>query len=250
MSLLSNLATDNSIADEKDVIGGGSRVLESDVYGFTVQHAYVSKSDGGAIALNVLLKNDQGQQLRQQFWMTSALAKGGKNFYEKDGQKNYLPGFIMANSLALLTTGKEISQLETEQKVIPLYNKDAKAEVPTKVEMLMDLVGKEILAAVIKQTVDKTKKNATTGAYEATGETREENEVEKFFRARDRMTTAEIRAQAETAVFVDTWIENWKGKTKNKAKGAGAANTGSAGLPGKAAGAASGTAKPTTSLFA
>lgn len=247
MNLLANLSTDQSIAEEKDVIGGGSRVLESDVYPFTVQHAYISKSDGGAVALNVLLKNDQNQQVRQQFWMTSSTAKGGKNFYEKDGQKNYLPGFVMANSLCLLTAGKEISQLETEEKVIPLYNKDAKTEVPTKVQMLMDIVGKEILAAVIKQTVDKTKKNTATGAYEPTGETRDENEVEKFFRARDRMTTAEIRAQAETAVFIDTWISTWKGKTKEKAKGTAAA--GAAGLPG-AKTAAPASTKPNTSLFA
>jgi hypothetical protein len=93
--------------------------------------------------------------------------------------------------------------------------------------------------------VDKTKKN-DAGVYEATGETRDENEIDKLFRAKDRMTTAEIRAQADTAGFIDTWDAKFSGIVKMKAKGAG----GTAGAP-KAAGAAPAAAKkPTTSLFA
>ena len=246
MNMLATLATDDSIATEKDSVGG-SRILESGLYGFKVVFAYVTKSAGGAIGLVLNLKNEQGQEIRSTQWMTSGTAKGCKNFYEKDGEKHYLPGFIMANSLCLLTVGKEINQLETEQKVIPVYNSEAKSEVPTKVDMLTDLLGQEILAGVIKQTVDKSVKDATTGTYVPTGDTREENEVDKLFRASDKMTTAEIRAQAEVATFVNTWKAKWEGVTRNKAKGAGAA--GKPGLPG-AAGAKAGAAKPAVSLFA
>jgi len=246
MSLLASLASDESIANEKDNLGG-SRILESGLVNMTIKLAYLTKSDGGALALNVVGKVEN-QDVRQQFWMTSGTAKGCKNYYEdKDKNKQYLPGFIMANSLCLLTLGKEISQIETESKVIPLYNSAAKAEVPTKVEMLTDLIGQEIIAGVIKQTVDKTTKNVATGEYEPTGETREENEIEKFFRARDRMTTAEIRAKAETAVFADTWAAKWTGVVKNKAKGAAAKGT--AGLPGQKAGAPAASNKPANSLF-
>lgn len=243
MSLLSNLSSDSSIADEKDILGD-SRVLNSGLYKVKVVHAYVTKSDGGAVGLVLNLKTDAGQDLRSTQWMTSGTAKGAKNFYEKDGEKHYLPGFIMANALCLLTVGKEISQLETETKVIPVYNSEAKGEIPTKVEMLTDLLGQEVLAGVIKQTVDKTKKNPITGVFEATGETREENEIDKLFRARDRMTTAEIRAKAETAAFADTWVAKWEGKDRNKSKGASASGT--PGLPKPAAAASS---KPTASLF-
>lgn len=246
MSLLSGLTTDDSIANEKDSVGG-NRVLDTGIYKLKVNWAYIGKSDGGALALHASFKTEAGQDVRQSFWMTSGKEKGCKNFYEKDGQKHYLPGFIMANALCLLAVGKEISQLETEQKVIPLYNSVAKAEVPTKVDMLTDLIGQEVLAAVMKQKVDKTKKNDATGQYEPTGETREENEIDKFFRARDRMTTAEIRAQAETATFIDTWAEKFKGQVRDKSKGTAAA--GSTGMPGSKPAAAGTTAKPTASLF-
>ena len=247
MNMLATLTTDTSIADEKDVIGGGSKVLESGIHKLTVQHAYLTKASSEAIGMVLSLKTDDGQELRQTFWMTSGKAKGCKNYYEdKNGDKHYLPGFILANSLCLLTLGKEISHLETETKVIPLYNYEAKSEIPTKVDIIVDLIGKEILAAVIKQTVDKTKKNDAAGAYEPTGETREENDIEKFFRERDRMTTAEIRAQAETASFIDTWAEKWTGKTKDKTSGA----SGTAGKSGLPTAAAATSTKPKTSLFA
>lgn len=244
MSLLKNLASDASIKTETDSLGGSSP-MESGLYKFTVVTAHITTTGSGALGLVLNLKSEAGKDLRQTLWMTSGTAKGGKNYYEKDGEKHYLPGYLHANSLALLTTGKEISELDTETKVINLYSSEAKAEVPTKVEMVMELLGKEILAGVIKQTVDKTKKN-DAGVYEATGETRDENDIDKFFRARDRMTTAEIRAQAEVAAFADAWEAKWTGKTKDRSKGA--AN-GTAGAP-KAGAAAAGTKKPTTSLFA
>ena len=252
MSMFANLATDNTIANEKDSVGGGSKILESGIYNCTVAMAHATQSAGGAMGLVLTLKTDAGQEVKQTLWMTSGTAKGCKNFYEgKDGQKQYLPGFIAANSLCLLAAGKEIAQMDTETKVINLYSSEAKAEVPTKVEVLMDLLGKEIIAGIVKQVVDKTKKN-DAGIYEPTGETREENEIDKFFRARDKMTTAEIRAQAEKAVFIDTWAAKFTGVTREKAKGAGAA-AGTAGVPKVAGGvmaAAAGAKKPTTSLFA
>lgn len=246
MSLLKNLTTDDSIANETDRVGGGG-VLATGPYPSTIKLAFITTAASGAIALNLHLETSEGRELRSQQWMTSGKAKGCKNYYEKDGVKNYLPGFLLAESLALLTVGKSISELDTEEKVVNLYSSDAKAEVPTKVQMVMDLLNKDVIAGVIKQTVDKNKKNDATGEYEPTGETRDENEIDKFFRAKDKMTTAEIRAQAEKAVFIDTWTaKNGPDYVRNKAKGAAA---GTAGAP-KAGAAATGTKKPTTSLFA
>ena len=245
MSLLASLSTDASIADEKDSVGS-TGALDSGLYKAKVALAYITKSAGGAMGLVLNLKTDANREIRQTLWMTSGTAKGGKNYYEdKNGDKQYLPGFLHANSLALLTVGKEIAALDTETKVVNVYSAEAKSEVPTKVEMLMDLIGQEVIVGLIKQTVDKTKKN-DAGMYEPTGETRDENEIDKLFRAKDRMTTAEIRAQADTASFIDTWETKFTGIVKNKAKGV----AGTAGAP-KAAGAPAAVAKkPSTSLFA
>lgn len=245
MSILKNLTSDTTIHAEKDTVGGNGGPLESGLYNMTVSMAHINQASSGALGLVLSLKTPDNKEVRQTLWMSSGTAKGSKNYYEKDGEKHYLPGYIQASALCLLTAGKEVSDMDTETKVIKLYSPEAKAEVPTKVEALTDLIGKEIIVGLIKQTVDKTKKNENTGAYEATGETRDENEVDKFFRAKDRMTTAEIRAQAEEASFINVWEAKHAGKTRVKAKGA----SGTAGAP-KAAAAAPGIKKPSTSLFA
>lgn len=244
MSLLSGLTTSNDIAAEKDSVGGGV-VLDSNVYNFTIKLAYLQKAASDALALVVHLTTEDNKDVRQQFWMTSGKEKGCKNYFvDKKGEKQYLPGFNMANSLCLLTVGKEISQMETETKVVNLYSSEAKAEVPTNVEMLTELLGKQVLGGLIKQVVDKTAKDAA-GNYQPTGETREENELDKLFRERDGKTTAEILAQAPEAVFIETWKKKWVGQVKDKST----KTAGTAGAPKAAGAAATGTAKPQNSLF-
>lgn len=243
MSLLKNLKTDDNIQSERDSLGGSS-ILESGLQTLTINLAFLTKSDGGALALNIRATTEDNKEVRQQFWVTSGDAKGNKNYYtNKNGEKQYLPGFTMANSLTLLTVGKEISELDTETRVISLWSSAAKAEVPTKVDMLVDLLKTQVIAGILKQTVDKTVKNQTSGQYEPTGETKDENEVDKFFRAKDKMTTGEIRSQATEASFIHAWEKKWAGVTKQKSKGASAGATSGAPKP------AGQSTKPSTSLF-
>lgn len=240
MNMLSKLTTDAAIDTEKDSIGGGGTV-ESGVYKLKINTAYLKTSDGGALALVVDATTSDGREIRQTLWMTSGTAKGGNNYYvDKSGNKQYLPGFNMANSLALLTCGKEISQLDTEKKVVNIWSSELKTDVPTTVDMLMDLVNKEVIAGIIKQTVDKTTKD-NAGNYVPTGETRDENEIDKLFRASDSLTTAEIRGQVTEPTFINTWSTKWSGKTRVKVSKT-PPGTGAKPTPGA-------TQKPTTSLF-
>lgn len=216
MSLLKNLETKTNVEGEKDVLGGGG-VLDTNVYPMKVKVAYFTVSSGGAVAIN--LQGDvDGKEVRQQFWVVSGNDKGNKNTYTKDGKEYYLPGFLTANSLALLTVGKELSQMDVEKKVIKLYDYDAKEERPTEVDVLVELTGQMIQAGIQKQTVDKTEKG-DDDKYHPTGETREINEVVKFFRYDDGLTVPEIEKGVTEAKFKDDWVAKWAGKVINKAKG-------------------------------
>lgn len=244
MSLLKNLETKAGVEGEKDVLGGGG-ALDSGLYDFTIKVAYVTTSSGGALALNTIFDYN-GKEVRQQFWMTSGNDKGNKNTYTKDGKEFYLPGFITANSLALLTVGKEISQLDLEEKTIKLYDFEAKGEVPTKVQVFTELTGQTVTAGVQKQTVDKNIDSGQVDGngrkiYVPSGETRDINEVVKFFRVDDGLTVPEIEAQVTEAKFKNDWDAKYTGKTINKAKGS---------KDGVTAGSPSAGAKPTKSLFA
>lgn len=75
-----------------------------------------------------------------------------------------------------------------------------------------------IQAGIQKQTVDKNEKG-DDGKYYPTGETREINEVVKFFRYDDGLTVPEIEKGVTEAKFKDEWVAKWAGKVINKAKG-------------------------------
>lgn len=217
MTVLAGLAVDSAVEMETDVLGGGMvRITESGVYNMTVELAYFKQSKGGAKAMEVHFKTDQGAQLRQTFWMTSGTAKGGNNFYvTQDGTKKYLPGFNSARALSLLTVGKEIDQLAVEEKVAKLWDYETKSEKPTPIQTFTDLIGQEVKAGVLKKIVDKTMSDGA-GNYVPSGETREEFEVDKFFRTRDDMTVNEIIAKAETATFMASWAEKNNGRVVDR----------------------------------
>jgi len=217
--MFDNLDTDTTIQEETDRLGGSS-ALDSDLYDLNIKAAFLTFSTGEAMCLNVHFETATKQELRQKFWMTSAKSKGCKNYYtDAKGTKQYLPGFNQANALCLLTVGKEVGPLVKtglEDQVIPLYNFAIKKEEPTKVQMLTALLGKSITAGVVNQIVDKTAKDPDTGEYLPTGETRHENEVDKFFRQRDGLTVPEIKARLKEPAFRDKWVAKWKGEVKDK----------------------------------
>lgn len=237
-----NLGTDG-LEQARDSLGGGG-AIDSDSYTGTIKLAYAGASSGGARFLTVHIDLN-GREYRETLYVTN---KQGQNFYEKGGKKIPLPGFTVANDLALLATGYPLSGQNIEEKIASLYNFEERKEIPTKVQAVTSMMGKEITVGVLKSIVDKTKKNEQTGAYDPTGETREENNIDKVFHAESKKTVSEFTGGAENAEFHDKWVEKNKGQVRNKATGV----TGKTGLPGQAAAApaAAGGGKPAgKSLF-
>lgn len=247
---LNNLKASNDVKTQGDSLGVGKFIFDSNIYNFTVIQAYLEIAKSGAAGLAVKLKDqDSGKELSETFWMTSGTEKGCKTYYEKDGEKFELAGFAMARHLAMLTVGKDISDLVPEDKLIKLYSYEAKGEVPTTVKMYTELLGKEITAGILKKVVDVNKLNDSTKKYEATGETKEVNEIDKLFRAADQFTVTELRAKAPAPTFIDTWRNQWAGKTKTVAKGVKAGNSGVAGFPSTAAANQGAAPAPAKSIF-
>lgn len=247
MSLLSRLKTDDTIANETDSLGGGGGAKESGAYLATINKAFLDTSAGGAVSLEIHATMEDGSPFKTTLWLTSSTAKGGNNYYlDKSGNKKYLPGFLHANAIAQLLAGKDISDLDPETKTVSLWSFEASAEVPTKVEMLMELLGKQIYLGLIKQTVNKNVKDAT-GKYVPTAETRDENELDKVFHGESKMTLTEIKASATEPAFFDAWVAKNAGKTRNRVKPAGA--TGAAPSTARTGGATTASKPATSSLF-
>ena len=108
MSLLNAAKIDDTITTETDSVGGGG-VWETALYPVEITMAYLEKKASGAVFMNIIVKNDAGQEYKEGLCLASGDAKGNKNFYETaNGEKKYLPGFNHANSLSLLTVGKTL----------------------------------------------------------------------------------------------------------------------------------------------
>lgn len=238
-----NTAPAGPIQEERDSLGG-SRILDSDAYDFTIEMAYVTIAKTEATGVVFHLKDEKtGAELRSTQWITSGKEKGGKNTYtDSKGNVHYLAGWNITNAITKMTIGKELHEVEPEKKQVKLWNSELKKEVPTEVEVLVDLIGKPITLGILRTLENKTEQNQVTKKWDIVPGEKENNEVDKVFRTEDRLTVAEDKAQVTESAFYDAWVAKNKGNVRNKMKPV-PAGAGSAGLPKGAGGA------PTKSLF-
>lgn len=259
MSLFGNLKEKTQNVEEtRDSLGGGFSAKETDIYTGVLKVAYVDKADSGADYMQIIIedtKNSDGVpagEYREQAYFTSGKDKGNKPTYEKNGKEYYLPGFTVVNDLLLMTTGAEIFEANFEEKVVKVYDFDAKAEVPKSVMVAIDAIGQPVTFALQKATEIKQKKEGNT--YVDTDETRDVNSIEKIFHNELLVTVVEAReaekkgveVTRELAVFHDAWLDKNKGVTYDKTKGKG---NGKGGVPPKPGASAGSTPAAGKSLF-
>ena len=188
---------------------GGSYTKDTGLYPCTVDMAYLGKSRGGAMSLNLHLKLASDKSvIRQTLWVTSGDAKGNKNFYtNKDGKKFLLPGMVLADQIAAITTGKPMGELSAEEKTIKLWDYDAGAEKPTEVPVVTEMLGQPILIALMKHRENK-RVNDGSGNYIPTADERIFNEIDKVFYP-DGFSVTEKEANAAEAKFHKQWAEKY-----------------------------------------
>lgn len=211
----------------QDTLGGFSPI-ESGVYGATIKIAFAGQSKGGAHNVTFHLDVD-GREHRETIYVTN---KQGENFYlnKRDNTKKMpLPGFTMANNLALLATGFDLGNLAVEERVIKLWDKDAAGEINTKVNAFVDLTGKKIKVGIMQQIVDKNVDDGN-GNYVPSGETRNESVLDAVFHAETDKTVNEVKGQMPAE-----FLAKWEAKNKGQIKDRSTKVEGKAGRPGAGA---------------
>lgn len=184
---------------------GGSYTKDTGLYPCVVDMAYLGKSRGGAMSLNLHLKLATDKSvIRQTLWVTSGDAKGNKNFYvNQSGKKFLLPGMVLADQIARITTGKPMAELSAEEKTIKLWDRDAQAEKPTEVPVVSEMLGQPLLVG-LKKHRENRRVNDGSGNYIPTADERIFNEIDKVFH-KDGYTVTERDANAEEAKFHKQW---------------------------------------------
>ena len=234
--MFGNISTDGLEA-ATDSLGGSFDAIPTGVYTGTIELAYAGKSAGGASNVTVHFKTD-GKEVRETIYFTN---KKGENFYadKQDASKKHpLPGFSTINDLCLLTTGEALAEQETEEKIVKLYDFTERKELPKPVQCITALHGQEISLAILREVVDKEKKD-DSGKYQPTGETRTQNTIDKVFNSETGRTVNEYLQEVATPEFRDAWAaKNTKDRIKTKGVASGAGQTGT-GRPGGGGGEAS-----------
>lgn len=244
---MSNIFAGKKSAEDKvedDFIGGGG-ALDTDIYKAKIKTVYIAKAQSSdAQSVNLLL-DVNGKEVRQQIWVSN---RNGDVTYKdkKTGDMKNLPGFNQVNSLCMLVCSKEMGEMRMEELTVKLYDFDAKKELPQVVQCFSELHGETIQIALQRQTVDKTKLDENTGKYEPTGETRDQNEIIKFFPENKLITISDVaefvrglggnfdevleageigkaiaNMDEANSTYAETWLSKNKGQTYNKATGKG-----------------------------
>lgn len=242
---MSNVFAGKKIAKDnidEDYVGSGG-VFDSDIYEAKIKVAYIGKAQASEARNVTLLLDIGGRELRSQTWVST---KTGDVTYtdKKTKEVKNLPGYNQMNSIALLVAGKNLGDLVAEDLVVKLYDYEAKKELPQSVSCFTELHGETVFVAVQRQTVDKTAKNDTTGEYDPTGETRDQNEIVKFFAGDKQVTISEVaefikslgenfddvvdsghllkairKVPEENGLYAQKWLERNKGQTYDKSSG-------------------------------
>ena len=198
-------------------LGGGSYLWDSGVYKTIVDMAYFDQSKGGAHSLNVTLLGEDGKKLKQTIWFTNR--KEEVHFVNQKGEKDYLPGYTLANNLSLIITGEDVNEAfdKSEKKMVNVYDFNEKKEKPTEKSVATSLLGKPVKVAILKQTVNK-RVNDGSGNYVDSAETRDENQIKEFYFADSDLTVVEKAKDAKEALMMPKWAERNTGKTLNRVK--------------------------------
>lgn len=248
MSLLGNtqdIGTQDIAGADTDTLGGS--LFESDIYQMEIKMAYLLESKNGALGMYLEFADKDGKTFRMTEYFTN---RNKQNFYERDGKKSFLPGFLKINSLCQIVTGKSFVNLESEfeDRVVNVYNADAKREVPTTVKVLVPLLKEGIRLGLLKVRANKQEKDTASGEYVDTAEDRVFNQLDKYFSFEDAKTSGEIEEDMD-ATFFEKWLAKHQGKLVDRYK---EPKQQGKGMPGRAAPAsstASGPAPAKKSLF-
>lgn len=212
MTIFSSLTTEG-LEESKDRLGGFAP-LETDIYVAKIKALYAGQSSGGAMSVTLIAALQDGREYRETVYVTN---KNGQNFFlnkHDNNKKVPLPGFTVIDDICLIATGKPLAEQTAEDKVVQVYDPEAKKELPKSVPMLMDAVGQDIGLGIVKQLVNKNEKQGNE--YVATAATREENFIDKVFHPTMKLTVAEARNGQDEGKFWDAWVKKNQGQTRDK----------------------------------
>lgn len=158
--------------------------LSTGVYDAVVKYAYLTKSKANDDVLNLVLTID-GRPKN----FTLYISYTGRNspVKKENGVVKVMPGYLKLNALSILTTGKNIRDVELENKGISVHDFKANTDVIKEVPVYSELCGKSIRVGIEEVRVNK---NVQVGnEWKPTTDLIEINEINNFYNDENRTAT-------------------------------------------------------------
>lgn len=214
--------------------------LKSNTYDIKINKAYIHEAPNGSMHFRIEAKPLAGGKfIRISECFQSGDEKGNRIFYtDKDGNDQDMIGYTKLNDLLICALGDEAFDSNDEpmdifalneegdvvKKKIPLYDFKQTKEVPTKVPVIVPLIGKVIKVGLLHVVEDVAAKDSNgRNMYKnnkpvPSGKTREVNEVNFYFDT-EGFSANEIIAQADEPESIDTWLDGYAGKVIDRSQG-------------------------------
>lgn len=242
MGMFSDVNDSSDLEKAQDTVGG-FQPIDPGVYLATIKMMYGLESQNGAKGVFLELETEDGKTHRETVYVTN---RKGENFYVRDGKKFPLPGFSTIKDLCMLTTEKSLAEQNFEDKVVKVYDPEAKAEVPKNMPVNTGMIGKKVKVGIQQSLENKQVKQGNE--YVPTEEERTVSSINKFFHHDRDLTLNEALDRKTEAEFIHKWKDRYEGQVQDKRTFKGA-NTPNSGRPPKNAANSSNGGGSTQSLF-
>lgn len=207
---------------EQDRLGvPGKFTLDTDIYDMVIKLAYLTKSQGGASAVNFVFETKDSKSMRYTIYITN---RAGETTYvgkkgDTAGKKLPLPGYVEVDSICRMSVDKSLAEVykSVAKKKILLRDFTQNKDVLTEVDMLIDLVAPSAKITLGIQEVRENKQALVNGVYKPTNDERTVNVIHKIYSS-DRLTSSEIAAKELSPKFAPAWLEKNKGVLWDKYK--------------------------------
>lgn len=196
--------------EDTDVLGG-FQTLDSNIYKVKLGLCPLGKSKNGATSVTVSYTHD-GREHSEVIYVTN---RAGSTTYTRNGTTNPLPGWSQINALCHIATGKGLGDQIIEKRTIKQRNRDTGKDENVEVDVLIDLMDKQVVLAILRVHENKSVLQGTK--YVPTNDKRTFNTISTQANP-EGITYNELKKGVTKPVFIKKWLEVNKGKDMDKYK--------------------------------
>lgn len=206
-----------------DQMGLFTQVIhEGGVYKAVVKNAYFnqkSPSEDYYLSLNLEMTHPETGAVFEYADKIYSVVTATGDITKKDakGEEVLKQGYIKANSLSVLTLGKVLTDVATVPKIVKEYNFTLKQEINVEVQTIQELIGKELLVGLSKESSNKNVQDPLTNVWTPSKEKVTKNVLQQFFNL-EGFSFTEVRDDVKEPVKIKQFEEKYTNKEISKYK--------------------------------